>query len=190
MSTMPGRVMALADEKGIDREILKRGFDEHRLKYDGDFMTLREMYEAIWKDAGLEIDGATTELFMKEDSASWLCRRERTREWMAELKERGFRIGILTNMNSGFGNLHFKKVFADYIGLADAMVISGEVRLYKPMREIYDLMRERIALPAHELCFIDDVEKNVEAARAAGWQAIRFISNEQTERDFERLCPH
>lgn len=179
--------MELAKKKGIDRDVFVRGFENHRLLYDGDFITLREMYDAIWKDADLEVDDGTTELFMQEDTASWLFRRERTYEWMSELKARGFKIGILTNMNSRFGDLHFKRAFADCIALADAMVISGEVRLYKPMREIYDLLRERIALPAGELCFIDDVEKNVEGARAAGWQAIRFITSEQTERDFEQL---
>lgn len=186
-STMPQRVIELAREKNIPWEAIKRGFSAHRLRYDGDFITLKEMYSAIWSDAGLSVDEETTELFMEEDTASWLYRRERTRRWMEELKNRGFKIGILTNMNSTFGNRHFKRAFADYIALADAMVISGEEHIYKPMPEIYDLMRERIAVAADEICFIDDVEKNTAGAEACGWRAIRFITNEQTEEDFERL---
>ena len=57
----------------------------------------------------------------------------------------------------------------------------------EPQREIYDLLRSRIDLPVEELCFIDDVEKNVNGSRAAGWNAIRFVSNDQVEADFEKL---
>jgi HAD superfamily hydrolase (TIGR01509 family) len=67
------------------------------------------------------------------------------------------------------------------------MVVSGDEGMVKPQREIYDLLRARIDLPAEELCFIDDVVKNVEGSRAAGWHAIRFVSNDQVEADFESL---
>lgn len=186
-STMPLRVIDLAKDMGIPWDAIRRGFDAHRLDYDRDDISLREMYDAIWSDAGLKVDDATTALFMDADSRSWLYRRERTREWMAQLKARGFRIGILTNMCSRFGNEHFKKAFADFIELSDAMVISGEERVTKPDPKIYEILRERIALPANGLCFIDDVEKNCAAARACGWHAIRFVSSEQVEADFERL---
>jgi putative hydrolase of the HAD superfamily len=187
MSTRPMRVIELAKAKNIPWEIIENGFSAHRLRHDAGFISLREMYEAIWKDAGIVVDEATTRLFTEEDSASWLYRRERTRLWMKELKDRGFKIGILTNMNAELGESLFKVAYADYIALADATVISGEVRLHKPMPEIYNLMRGRIDAPAEEICFIDDVGKNTEGAKACGWRAIRFISNEQTEADFERL---
>ena len=32
-----------------------------------------------------------------------------------------------------------------------------------------------------------DVEKNVNGSRAAGWNAIRFVTNDQVEADFESL---
>ena len=82
---------------------------------------------------------------------------------------------------------HFRRVFADFIALADAMVISGEEKMFKPQRRIYDLLRERIGLPAEELCFIDDVESNCDGARRAGWHAVQFEGNVQVERDFRRL---
>lgn len=186
-STMPERVIDLANETNIPFDIIKKGFADHRLRYDADEITLKEMYDLIWKDAGIEVDNATTARFLEADSASWLYRRERTREWMQELKSRGFKIGILTNMSSSFGNRYFKSVFADCIALSDAMVISGEEKTFKPKPEIYDILQNRIQLPAEELCFIDDVEKNVAGAIACGWQAIRFVSNEQTEKEFEQL---
>ena len=164
-STMPQRVIALAKEKGIDWNVFVDGFNAHRLDYDAGRITLGEMYALMWGDAGLSVSD----------------------EWMKALKGRGFKIGILTNMAPKFAREHFEPVFADFIVLADAMVISGDEGIVKPQREIYDLLRSRINLPAEELCFIDDAEKNVNGSRVAGWNAIRFVTNDQVEADFEKF---
>ena len=186
-TTMPQRVVELAKEKGIDWNVFADGFNAHRLEYDAGRITLEELYARIWSDVGLSVPAETTAAFMKADDESFCYRNERTREWMAALKGRGFKIGILTNMAPKFAREHFEPVFADFIVLADAMVISGDEGMVKPQREIYDLLRSRINLPAEELCFIDDVEKNVNGSRAAGWNAIRFVTNDQVEADFEKF---
>lgn len=186
-STMPRRVMALAEEKGISWDVFVKGFDAHRLDYDSGAISLEEMYAHVWDDAGIHVDAATTAAFMKADDESWCYRNERTLGWMKSLKERGFGIGILTNMAPKFAKEHFRSGFADFIALSDAMVISGEEGIVKPSLEIYDLLRSRISLPAEELLFVDDLEKNVSGALAAGWQALRFLSNEQVEAQFESL---
>lgn len=186
-STMPMRVIELAEAKGIDWGVFKRGFDAHRLDYDAGRITLAEMYELIWRDAGIVVDAGTNAAFMEADDRSWCYRNERTLAWMKALKSRGYKIGILTNMAPRFAREHFRSAFADFIAQADAMVISGDEGIVKPQREIYDLLRGRIALPAASLLFVDDLERNVAAARAAGWQAIRFETNDQVEADFERL---
>ena len=105
---------------------------------------------------------------------------------MKELKASGCKIGILTNQPLDFA-VRFRQVYADFIAVADAMVISAEERMFKPQKRIYDLLCERIGVPGRHLCFIDDSEANCEGARRAGWQAIRFESNAQVERDFDAL---
>ena len=185
-TAMPDRVRPLVGELGVDWHLLETGFAKYRRLMDGDFMTIEEMYDRIFADGGVAVSPAARARIIEADFASFLYRNERTLAWMRELKARGFRIGILTNMSSVFGR-KFREKFADFVAVADAMVISGEVRLYKPMREIYDLLCARIALPAASLCFFDDVEANCAGARAAGWQAIRFATNDQAAADFERL---
>jgi len=181
--TMPERVRPLVKELGVSWDELETGFRKYRHLMDANLMPFDEMYRRIWADAGVEIDEATQAKILEEDMASFLYRNERTLAWMRQLKAQGYRIGILTNMCTLLA-AHFRESFADFIALADAMVISGEERLYKPQKEIYDLLRARIGLPAEELLFVDDVEKNCAGARAAGWKALRFISNEQVECDF------
>ena len=181
--TMPERVRPLVKELGVAWQDLEEGFRKYRRLMDADLMPFDEMYRKIWADAGVTIDEATQAKILEEDMASFLYRNERMLAWMRQLKAKGFKIGILTNMCTLLA-VHFRESFGDFIALADAMVISGEVHLYKPQKEIYDLLRERIGLKAEELLFVDDVESNCAGARAAGWKALRFISNEQVECDF------
>ena len=176
------------DEFGIDWKHLADGFAKYRRLMDGGFITMDEMYDLIWADADIALAPEQKARILEEDYASFLegYRNPKTLEWMRELKAAGYRIGILTNMPPAFVP-HFRRVFADFIAVADATVISGEEGMFKPQKRIYDLLRERIALPAEELCFIDDVEENCEGARRAGWHAVRFEGNDRVERDFRRL---
>ncbi len=185
-STMPERVRDAAKEFGIPWQTIAQGFARYRHAYDAGEISLAELYERTWTDGGVELSQEQKGRIIEADRASWLYRNERTLAWMRELKAEGRKIGILTNMAPDFAPL-FREHFADFIALADAMVISGLEHMHKPNREIYDLLRERIALDAASLVFIDDVEENCAGARVAGWNAIQFHSNDQVESDFRRL---
>ena len=52
--------------------------------------------------------------------------------------------------------------------------ISYQMKMLKPSAEFYKAVIEDIALPAEELLFIDDSQKNVDAAIAAGLPAIYY----------------
>lgn len=187
-TTMPERVRACVERFGIDWRRVEEGFAKYRRVMDGGFISIDDMYDLIWADADITLAPDVKERILEEDYASFLegYRNERTREWMKALKGGGYRIGILTNMPLEFSR-RFRKTFADFIELADAMVISSEVRMFKPQKRIYELMRERLGLPAESILFVDDVESNCAGARAAGWKALRFAGNEQTEKGFAAL---
>ncbi|PSJ61420.1 HAD family hydrolase [Pseudaminobacter soli (ex Li et al. 2025)] len=54
------------------------------------------------------------------------------------------------------------------------LTVSGEVGLIKPDRAIYDLHAATFGLEPAATIFIDDSQKNVDGAKAAGWQAVLF----------------
>lgn len=184
-TTMPERVRKVTDSLGIPWQVIEDGFSKYRRLLDGGYYDLDALYDLIFAGADIKVSAEDLAKIVEEDTASYLYRNERTLAWMKELKAKGYKIGILTNMPPAFA-VHFRKTFADFIALADAMVISGEERMFKPQRRIYELLRERIGLDASDLIFIDDVEANCEAARKAGWQAIRFVSNAQIESRYVR----
>ena len=187
-STMPERVRKCVAEFGIDWQHLETGFAKYRRLMDGGFLTIDEMYDLIWADADISLSDEVRARILVEDYASFLegYRNMKTLAWMRELKSAGYKIGILTNMPPSFA-VRFKKVFPDFIAVADAMVISGDEKMFKPQKRIFDLLSSRIGLGPENLCFIDDVESNCEGARKAGWKAVQFEDNEQAARDFKML---
>ncbi len=70
----------------------------------------------------------------------------------------------------------------------DGLVISGEVRLVKPDKAIFELLLERIGRPAGECLFIDDHDRNIVAARELGFQTILFQSAQQLEMELRSMA--
>ena len=58
----------------------------------------------------------------------------------------------------------------------DGTIVSGFEGVAKPDPRVFELLLDRFGLKAADTLFIDDSAKNVEAARAAGMQAIEFES--------------
>lgn len=74
-----------------------------------------------------------------------------------------------------------------FFGRFSGLVISGEEGMKKPDLRIYDLLVERFALAPARTLFIDDRDDNAQAAREAGWQALRFTSARQLAHDLKVL---
>jgi epoxide hydrolase-like predicted phosphatase len=69
----------------------------------------------------------------------------------------------------------------------DLMVISAEVGLAKPDQRIYQLILERLKVPAQAAIFLDDMLENVEAARSVGLTGIHFRSADQAMTELEQI---
>ena len=53
-------------------------------------------------------------------------------------------------------------------------MVSGECRLVKPDRAIFELFLDRYGLKPEACVFIDDSKANIEAARAIGMHTIHY----------------
>ncbi len=52
--------------------------------------------------------------------------------------------------------------------------ISSRMKLLKPSPEIFARAQAEIGVPAADILFVDDSQRNVDAALAAGWQAVLY----------------
>jgi putative hydrolase of the HAD superfamily len=96
---------------------------------------------------------------------------------MHELRERGYRMALLTNNVREWSPL-WRAMFA-VEDVFDVVVDSAFVGMRKPEPEIYELTLERLGARAQETLFIDDVSANCRAAVALGMRAVHFETNEQ-----------
>lgn len=87
-----------------------------------------------------------------------------------QLKERGYRIYILSNYS--------EKLFADHtrmipiLNIFDGIVVSYCIGMLKPDREIYEYILDKYDLVPHETVFFDDKEENAAGACEIGINGI------------------
>lgn len=104
---------------------------------------------------------------------------------LGELHRRGTRLVALTNWAAEtFAMARGEMPFLDQF---EAVVVSGEERVAKPDPAVFDLVVRRFGLDPTRTLLVDDRMVNVEAAAAAGWQAVRFTGPEQLRGDLTRL---
>ena len=70
--------------------------------------------------------------------------------------------------------------------LFDIVVISGQEGVRKPDEAIYEIAIERLALPAEEIVFVDDLPGNLKPARALGMITVHHTSAPQTLDELEQ----
>jgi epoxide hydrolase-like predicted phosphatase len=75
---------------------------------------------------------------------------------------------------------HFEDAF-------DSIIISAEVGLVKPDPRIYHLALECLGVEAGQAVFVDDFQRNVEAAQEVGLHGIHFQSPQQMRLELEQL---
>lgn len=92
-------------------------------------------------------------------------------EFVEQVKDRGYRIYVLSNASDNFYDyfLNFRPL--EYF---DGILVSADVHLLKPQKEIYTYFLEKFSLNAQECLFIDDRADNVEGARISGMNAWHF----------------
>jgi putative hydrolase of the HAD superfamily len=97
---------------------------------------------------------------------------EGTMRILETLAAGGVRLYLLSNMPvSTFEYLRQHHPFFDHF---DHLVISGAILLLKPEPAIYKHLVEQTGIVPAESVFIDDLLKNVIAARECGFEAIQF----------------
>ncbi len=100
---------------------------------------------------------------------------------MTGLIEDGHDITMLTNF-SAETYPRAREIFP-FLDLPRGVSVSGELGLIKPGRAIYDHHASTFGLEPSATLFIDDSQKNVDGAIAAGWNAVHFTGAEKLRAD-------
>ena len=96
-----------------------------------------------------------------------------TAEILRALHARGVRLVALTNWSAETIH-HGPEAFPEVFALFDDIVVSGAEGVAKPDREIFEILARRLGHPIDGVFYVDDNVRNVDAARAAGMDAVHF----------------
>jgi len=109
---------------------------------------------------------------------------DETVEILDRLLAAGYDVTALTN----FADDTFEEAVArfPYLGRFRGVTVSARVRLVKPDVAIYHHHAASHDLDPGSILFFDDMPANIEAARAAGWNAERFVDPATMRADLAR----
>jgi putative hydrolase of the HAD superfamily len=166
---------AIAKEQGLDAAATLL-VAKHAV-YDSGFILGKGTAAEFWQQMrdGAGIQGSDDELTQRVLRGFIL--RPWMIDWVVKLNAQGIFTGILSDQSDwldwleqrdGFFH-HFQRVFNSYY-------------LGKGKREpsLFPQIAQTLDLSADEILFVDDMASNVQRARDAGWQAIRY----ENKRDF------
>jgi putative hydrolase of the HAD superfamily len=108
-----------------------------------------------------------------------------TVELLYRLKRNGYPLYCLSNMH--LASIEYLESQHSFWEVFAGRVISCRLQLCKPERGIYEHLLKTYALEARQTVFIDDVQKNLDAAASIGIRTIRFENAAQCERELARL---
>lgn len=133
----------------------------------------------------LSIDNAAVEELMADVWAEYVgTLNEALAEYFAALRPR-YRTGILSN---SFVGAREREQHAHGLGdICDVIVYSHEEGVLKPDPQIYRIVCERLDIAPECALLLDDLEANVDGARAIGMNGIVFRSNEQAIAEVQAL---
>jgi putative hydrolase of the HAD superfamily len=155
-------------------------FDElywrDRLDYDKGLQTAMEYWQEIAQAAGKVLMLPQIERLSALDSASWMHFDEVMWEFVAELRESGKRVAILSNMPRDLGET--VKAQTDRFSGFDHVTLSYEVKSVKPEAAIYEDCLRGIGTELKRTVFFDDKIANVKGAEMLGLAAVEFLDRD------------
>jgi len=103
-------------------------------------------------------------------------------QMLDQLKKQHFTIVLFSNMDKNQA-MRFQEM--GLLTLFDERVFAYEIQASKPNPMAYQLLVNRLNVPAANIIFIDDHLENIEAAKKMGIDAILFESAQQVRRELQ-----
>ncbi len=174
-------------DKGFDEEMVARIANASVLcplwgEFDRGSMSDEEIINAfIEKDPEIEVQIRQA----YENIHGMVTKREYAIPWIKELKEKGYQVFYLSNF--AYKSYVECNDALDFMPYMDGGILSYRDKVVKPEPAIYKLFLERFGLRAEESVFLDDLQKNIDAAKALGMHGIQFKNKEQAREELRKL---
>lgn len=109
---------------------------------------------------------------------------EGTVEILKEVKEsNNVKLYILTNWSAETFPIALNRF--EFLHWFDGKLVSGEEKMRKPFREIYELLIQKFDIEPTTAIYIDDNQRNLAAPKELGIDTIHFVSPEQLREELK-----
>ena len=112
-------------------------------------------------------------------------------ELLTELKAKGIKLYLLSNISVGFAdNYHKNPKIKMVLDLFDGLVFSGKLGIVKPSFQIFSHITEKYGILKSEALFVDDNKNNIAGAEEFGIKGYLFDGDVKKLREYlkEQQC--
>lgn len=165
----------------ISYDIFMEAFRKFSRDYFKNRLTKEQFWENIQKELGIEYPENPMDLLQEK------YRKEIPKPGMVDLikklKQR-YVVALLSNVDPDMLNFNKENKVYD---IFSTVVLSSEVGHVKPEKEIYEILLEKIKIPANQCVFVDDRERNLSPAKELEMHTILFKNIDQLKNDLKTL---
>ncbi len=172
---------ALVEAAGVPDAVFEEHYWAHRHAYDEGILNGETYWQNVAEGAGFTLSPERLAHFHLQDNLMWSNLNAPMVAWAHALQQHGIKTAILSNMGDAV-QAHMEREFAWLAGF-DHLTWSHELGKAKPDPAIYQHTLQKLGVAPEEALFIDDMPRNVTAARALGIDAIVFQDVAQLRRD-------
>jgi len=171
----------IAEKIDIKQENIQGITDLHKA-LDNGYINQEEFFQTYAELTGMELED-----FLKiyHDSDKRFAVSEKLLSYIKELKEQGYLIGLLSNVNEE-AYIEFIKPI-EQRGLFNVVIPSYKYGIAKPDQEIFKLCASKLQVDIGECIMVDDVWANCEGAISLGMQSICYKNIHQFKKDLKPL---
>jgi putative hydrolase of the HAD superfamily len=164
---------------GLDEPTLHREYWAHRHDYDRGTLSGTAYWQELARGGKIELSAAQVDDLIAADTDLWGELNLPMVHWAQSLQHSGMRTGILSNIGDAMSTGLLAKF--EWLGAFDHCIWSHQLKLAKPEAAIYQHAAEGLRTPPANILFIDDRIENIQAALAAGMQAIQYLDHANFE---------
>jgi len=168
---------------GIEKSIYMDEYRKHRNEYDRGTISGREYWSRIISDAHKTLESETINKLIEYDVKSWTSINKETKDYIHILIKKNVKIAILSNIN--FDTIQYLEKHQKWISELKHKIFSCELKALKPETTIYKNCLSEVGLEPRDCLFIDDSNKNVQAAHDLGINVLLFESSKKMINEIE-----
>ena len=174
----------MAERFQVEESELRKVMDQYLPAYDRGEVSVGQFWQNVTAALGVEFDIAMDEQLWNEKYISSSPIRKEVLELVERLKANGYKVGMLSNIDSEHGHLNMDRGIFEHFPI---VLLSYQIHARKPEPKAFEALTQAMGVKPEELVFIDDLEVNIRGAEQVGIKGVHYSNFESLVRNLQGL---